>query len=284
MNNKTHNKIMAFDIDGTLLTQDHKILDSTKASIKKLQNAGYHTIICTGRIYYHSVEIAKEIGNIDYIVSCNGAQIYDVQNKEVIYTRPHDPKNAEIIINELDNIGVGAVIYGEHDIYYFHHENDSTSLKLFEGFYRNFKKHLNSAELKDFIKDNKILKVLLYFQDVDKAGIVTKRLREQFKDVAYVVRGSASAVEFSVKGVSKATGVREILKRLSLSPNDLIAIGDSENDIEVLKMANLGIAMGNALEVVKKASDVITKSNDEHGIEYAIDTFILSNDKWKATK
>ncbi len=277
--NKNNNKIMAFDIDGTLLTKNRKILDSTKSSIKKLQKAGYTTIICTGRLYSHSTQIAEEIGNIDYIVSCNGAQVYDVKTKKIIYTKPHDTKNAHLIIEELKKIGIGATIYGEHDVHYLHHDNDDKSLKLFEGYYRNFKSHLNDKNVQQFIDSHKILKVLIYFEDVDKAAKITKELQEKFQDFAYIVRGSETAVEFSVKNTSKATGVQEVLKRLHLSANDLVAIGDSENDIEVLKMANLGIAMGNALKIVKEASDVVTKDNDNHGIEHAIKTFVLKDNK-----
>ncbi len=282
--NKTHKKIMAFDIDGTLLTKDHKILDSTKESIKRVQAAGYTTIICTGRLYSHSIKIANEIGNIDYIVSCNGAQIYDVKNKKIIYTKPHKTANAELIIKELKHIGVGAVIYGEHDVHYYHHENDDKSLRLFEGFYKNFKSHLNDKNIDQFLLAHPILKVLIYFEDPQEAQKITEKLQKQFKDFAYVVRGSDTAVEFSVKNTNKATGVREILNHLNLDKKDLVAIGDSENDIEVLRMANLGIAMGNALEIVKKASDVITKDNNNHGIKHAIDTFVLADHKKREVK
>ena len=276
--NKEH-KIMAFDVDGTLITDNRKILDSTIKSVQELQKHGVKTVICTGRSYCNSVHVAEAIGKIDYIVSCNGAQIYDVVNKKLIYSQSHDVKITKLILKALSEISVSAVLYGEHETYLYDNKNDKESRQLFEGFYGEFKTHLSDDNVEDFIENNNIVKVIIYFDDVKRAAKISKMMKTRFADVVYVVRGSDRAVEFCIKGINKSTGILKILESMKLSPDNLVAIGDSENDIEMLKLANLGIAMGNALPEVKAISDEITKNNNDHGIEHAIKKYVFSAKK-----
>ena len=135
-------------------------------------------------------------------------------------------------------------------------------------------------DITGFIRENDvdILKVTLNFQMKDDGEYLnreeTSQYLKQFPDIQ-VVDGGFANLEFNKAGISKATGVRFLSEYLGVSVNDVIAIGDSENDIEMLKIAGTGIAMGNAVEEAKAAADDITASNDEDGVAKAIEKYLL---------
>ena len=125
----------------------------------------------------------------------------------------------------------------------------------------------------------RIQKVTLNFQSTPEGNYLNREIVKQYleeKPEIHVVEGGFGNLEFTRKGINKASGLTFLAKHLQIPMEQVMAIGDSENDIEMIEVAGLGIAMGNALECVKKAAVSITDTNANEGVAKAIEKYLLN--------
>ncbi len=237
-------KLIALDMDGTLLNNEHEISPENQAAIKLAKEQGMHVVISTGRSLSTCKEIIEPLGESAYLVTINGGEIYD-QNFELIERNSFDPKDVRRLWD----------LTQKHQAFFW----SSTVQGRFNS-EDPFEKELEDYEW---------IKYGFNFEDEELRDTVLEELKSH--DTFEVTNSSPLNLEINPAGINKATALRKVSKWLNLTMDNVMAVGDSLNDIAMIHEAGLGVAMGNAQDVVKKEADWVTGSNLEHGVAQAIE-------------
>ncbi|KYG27604.1 Cof-type HAD-IIB family hydrolase [Alkalihalobacillus trypoxylicola] len=254
---KKDKSVIFFDIDGTLLTEEKKLPNSTKESIFKLKELGHEVAIATGRAPFMFKELREELG-IDTYVSYNGQ--YVVLKGEVIYRNPLNSEGLEKLTEyALEN---------EHPVVFMNHEEMKANVGEDHHY---IKESINSLKIyqfpshdPEFYKGREIYQSLLFNKAPEEL-----KYEEKFKDFDFVRWHSMSA-DIVPKGGSKAIGIEKVVERLGFSKEQQYAFGDGLNDIEMLKQIENSVAMGNGEEEAKQAARYVTKAVEEDGILHGL--------------
>ena len=266
-------KLIAIDMDGTLLNSKKELLEETKQYFKNFHNKNTETllVICTGRPESGIRPYLKDLGYLEenhYIISQNGANIYESQTGKRVMDAFVDSKAIQKWIELGKKHGISVMGAGVD--YYYCFDQEPTEwmefdVKLVSGKLKRIptKESLNT----DFYK-------ILLMGDEEQLNEFETFIPEEWRDEFYVVRSQKYLVEVLTKGVNKAFGLEKLAQKLNIQPSEIAAVGDAANDIEMLEYAGLAIAMGNASEEVKSISDIVTDTNENNGVIKAIDNLI----------
>ncbi|HLR60033.1 MAG TPA: Cof-type HAD-IIB family hydrolase [Pseudogracilibacillus sp.] len=231
-------KLIAIDMDGTLLNTNNQVSSYTKKAITRAQNEGIKIVLSTGRPLSFCYDYHSELGLTTDLVTANGAQIW-TSDKQLLTERTFESKFAEELWQ-----------YGDMNDYYMWMV---ATQEMFRNSSRpiNFHEHkwikLGFGRLNKEQKDSVFVKMLEYPE-------------------LEVTSSSRSNIEVNDRHVNKASGLKVICDRLGITFDNMIAIGDSLNDKSMLEAAQIGVAMGNAIPEIKEVSNVITDTNDADGV------------------
>ncbi len=266
-------KLIAIDMDGTLLDSSNKISERTIKTIKKAEEKGIYIVIATGRILKSAINHAESLRLKKPLIACNGAIIID-KFKNIINESPLEKSK----VKEIINIGMLENIYFhfyDKDSFYSNTRSEEI-LKFYDEGSKKLKIDVNIFSDVDEILDREDLKIYKFiFVDDDKEKL--KKLRDRINQLEGIETSSSWAdnIELMSKNVSKGKAVEFLCDKLNIRPEEVMAIGDNENDLSMIEYAGLGVAMGNATEKMKERADYITSTNDEDGLAKAIEKFIL---------
>lgn len=287
-------KLIAVDLDGTMLNSYGEVTENTKRVIKQTIQKGTDVIIASGRSIDSIKTIANEIGSAKYMIAGNGAVVYDIKNDKIIYEK-YIPKSKAIDIIKICE---------ENSIYYNVYTNKSiiaSSLRYNVLYYykENIKKedskktHITLVEdiLKyvEEMKDEKIMKIFIC--DSTKSvfnSIIRKFDDEKELEVLEVSHMSRKVIkhgtvdvpveyyytEISMKNVDKWYAIQYLINKLNIEKNEVMTIGDNMNDKKMIEEAGLGVAMKGSTPVVTNIADYITDDNNNEGVAKAIGKFI----------
>lgn len=239
-------KLIALDMDGTLLNLDHEVDSRTKEAIQKALAKGVHVVLSTGRSIGTCYPYAEELGLTSYLVTCNGGQIWTVK-KELLEEHLLETE----IVEKIWNLGEGLGL---------HMWMTST-----EGFF--------IGERPENLYDYQWLKFGVDSDDKDKLDYVVKEL-SYFADLE-ITNSLPTNIEINPKGVSKAKALKRVCKEIGITMDEVMACGDSLNDIKMIQEAGIGVAMGNAQEAIKKVANHVTDTHINYGVAKAIEKFVL---------
>jgi len=266
-------KLIAIDMDGTLLNSKKQLLEETKQYFKDFHNKGTETllVLCTGRPETGIRPYLKDLGYLEenhYIISQNGANIYESQTGKRLMDAFVDSAAIQKWIELGKKHGV-SVMGGGVDYYYCFDQEPTEWMEFDTKIVSGQLKRISIEESlnTDFYK-------LLLMGDEEQLNEFETFIPEVWRDEFYVVRSQKYLVEVLKKGVNKAYGLEQLARELNIEPSEIAAIGDAANDIEMLEYAGLAIAMGNASEEVKSISDIVTDTNENNGVIKAIDKLI----------
>ncbi|WP_353092772.1 Cof-type HAD-IIB family hydrolase [Tissierella praeacuta] len=266
-------KLVATDMDGTLLNSSNQVSERTKKAIENAKAKGVHVVLSTGRVLKSALSYSRTLDLRNPIVACNGAIIVD-ETGNIIYRRPIDNSLVKEIVNIARNNNIYYHFYDENRFYShtkvdeilkFYSEGDESNridIKIFD----------NIEEITK-IKDLNIYKFL--FVDDDKNKL--QNLRTELNKLNNIETSSSWSNNIEAMGlnVSKGMALSELCNNLKINPEEVIAIGDNENDLSMINFAGLGVAMENGAESIKKQADYVTASNDEDGVAKVIEKFVL---------
>ena len=266
-------KLLAIDLDGTLLNGFHEISTENKAAIKRAQKQGTKVVIATGRPEQLCKSIVKELQINDDIIMSNGGVIGHPFKTEAVLSRTLN----EVIVQEV-------VDYCEKNsiIYLIYTAAAIISRPNFRvGFFQNRNKNLPEDEKVVFqdvetvenlyqVKPNKILIVEENIEKLKKA----KLFFENMKNVS-IVQSQRTFIDVSPDNVSKGTALKAYAEYLGLNQDEVAAIGDHDNDVAMLKYAGTAIAMENATLDCLKVANYVTLSNNSNGVAYAINKYVI---------
>ncbi len=255
-----------FDIDGTLWDENLYIPESTIEGIHNLQEAGNLAFLCTGRSRGY-VQNKKLLSlGFDGVVAGCGTYIED-KNGKILMERLIEPERAKEIMQVLEEHRV-PVVYECRDGLYMEME-----LMEKDPFYQMLIKDpdVTLKEVKEHREDVQMSKFSVAITNMTDYQWLLQAFAEDF--VGYV-HGNM-AIEYVPKGFSKAVGIQNACRLYDVDLKNTYAIGDSVNDVEMLKFANVGICMGNGTEDAKAVADFVTKPLKEGGISHALSHFSL---------
>lgn len=248
-------KIAFFDIDGTLLDLNKQLPDLTKKALTKLKENGVFVAIATGRAPFMFEKLRKEL-DIDSYVSFNGQ--YVVFENQVIYKNPLNTQEIENLYNYSLERNHPMVFMNENEMKASVANDDYVDLCI-----KSLKfpyPHVDES----YYKNKEIYQSLIFCEEQYDGQYEINFPNSRF------VRWHQYSTDVLPAGGSKAEGIKLMVERLGFNMEDVYAFGDGLNDIEMLKAVGTGVAMGNALEQVKKAADVTTTPVDDDGIWNAL--------------
>ena len=272
MMNKSDEKVLVLDIDGTLTNSKKEITENTKRGIIETLKRGHKVILASGRPtpgmkrYADELELEKYGG---YLLSFNGGRIINCRTGEIVYqkTLPNSVIPGLYRYARANDVGIVTyladnIILGTRMDQYIEIESCINGMPV--------KKVDNFPEFVDF-DVNKCLMTA----PPEIAENYEKELQGMYGDILSIYRSEPFFIEIMPKNVDKATSLDRMLNSVGLTRDNAICCGDGFNDMTMIQYAGVGVAMANAQDKVKEAADFITKSNDEDGIVTVIDKYIL---------
>ncbi len=271
-------KLICIDMDGTLLSDKHEVPELNKEMIKEATKQGVKIAITTGRIFTSAKRYSDLIGTDTPIIASNGAYIREKDKDEVIYESNLSKEqfykilevikkyNLNVYFNTCDTMITESVIPDNHAY-------KTMDADLAEEYKIKFKENAEFDKVFDEF-NGKILKAICIVDQNKEALNKAKEEMQKYDDLE-VVSSWHNNFEVMPKGTSKGNAVKILAQMLGIDREEVICIGDSENDLSMIKYAGLGVAMGNALDIVKENADYITDTNSEAGVGKVIQKFIL---------
>ncbi|WP_408011571.1 Cof-type HAD-IIB family hydrolase [Pseudalkalibacillus sp. A8] len=264
--------MLALDIDGTLLRSNFRIDRSTKEAIDYVKNKGVYVTLATGRNFPSAQKIAKALKLDSVLITHNGALIASSIDEPIHEERisANDVRNIVQIVEKYD-----AHIRLLHERYSLGNQVQQKShivAKMTMGigdplfypvtFTENLSDHLEE-------KPMSVPKIDIQFFSDEEKEAASQELKEKV-DCISITASTRCDFEIIPKSVNKAVGLQILGKHLGISMDEMVAVGDFVNDMEMIQNVGLGVAMGQSSEEVKHAADWVTRTNDQHGVGYLV--------------
>lgn len=287
-------KLVAIDLDGTLLNSYGEVSNENKQAIKNAINKGVEVVLSSGRIGDSVESIAHDLSANNYYISGNGSMLYNMQEDKIEYENFIEKEKMLKLIKICEENSIYYSIYTEnmvitkslkYNVAFYNYEN---SKKAFDK-RTNINIVQNIYEYVENLKNNKFLKITI----CDDSEIIFSRIIDKFKkinnidvlDVAHMSRkiikeGTEEVpveyyyTEITNKNVDKWTAIEILIKKLNIKREEVIAIGDNMNDKLMIKNAGIGVAMGQANPKIKEIADVVTQDNNNNGVANILNKLI----------
>lgn len=287
-------KLVAIDLDGTLLNSYGEVSNENKQAIKSAINNGVEIVLSSGRIGDSVESIAHDLSANNYYISGNGSMLYNMQEDKIEYENFIEKEKMLKLIKICEENSIYYSIYTEnmvitkslkYNVAFYNYEN---SKKAFDK-RTNINIVQNIYEYVENLKNNKFLKITI----CDDSEIIFSRIIDKFKkinnidvlDVAHMSRkiikeGTEEVpveyyyTEITNKNVDKWTAIEILIKKLNIKREEVIAIGDNMNDKLMIKNAGIGVAMGQANPKIKEIADFITQDNNNNGVANILNKLI----------
>jgi len=268
-------ELIAIDMDGTLLNPQHEITPAVKQALTAAIKKGVHVVLATGRPligikrYLEELDLQKEGF---YCISNNGALIHNAKDGSIF---------AETTLNFADylyfeglarKLGVGFHALSHSELYTAN--KDISPYSVHESFTTGIPLRYRSVEQMDpTLRFPKVMMI----DNPELLDVAISQIPHEAKERYTIMKSSPYFLEILDKTVNKGTGVQKLAEKLGIPRENIMTLGDQENDIAMLEYAGLGVAMDNALDSVKAVSQFVTKSNTEDGVAYAVEKFVLND-------
>ncbi|CAM5606459.1 putative Phosphatase YidA [Streptomyces afghaniensis 772] [Streptomyces afghaniensis] len=242
-------KLIALDMDGTLLDEKGEIPEENKKAIKEAHDQGLHVVLSTGRTIATCRDHAKSLLLNSYLITVNGSEIWDM-NGNLIERNLVDASNIQWMWELAQQ-----------------HKAKMWAASCEKVWVDEMPEDINKSEWLKFgyhIEDDKVREQVL-------TSLNEKKCFE-------ISNSSPVNIEVNALGINKAKGLKKVCELLDITMDQVLAAGDSLNDISMIKEAGIGVAMGNAQDIVKQTADVVTLTNNDNGVAYAIRKWALKKE------
>ena len=289
-------KLVAIDLDGTLLNSYGEVSENTRKALKKAKENGTEIVLSSGRPISSTESLAVELGVDNYLISGNGAAVYDIQNQKILYDRFLTKQQVLDIAKMCEENSFFYNVYTEdeviasslnYNILFYHKENIKKVKKkrTHINIVQNIEEYIKQSGKEKFLKItvcdeskfifNSIMKRLKEIQGIDVLEIAYMS-RKKIKDGTNDVDIQYYYTEITNENVNKWTAIQYLLDKLNIRPKEVMAIGDNFNDKEMIEEAGLGVVMGNSNPKMKEIGDVIVADNNSEGVLEAINKYIIN--------
>jgi 5-amino-6-(5-phospho-D-ribitylamino)uracil phosphatase len=240
-------KLLALDMDGTVLDDDQRISKENADAIRSACDAGIKVIFSTGRAFVNALPYAEELGLNAPMITVNGSEVW--KNTRELHLRHLLDREAVKRMHAMSE---------EHNVWFWAYSTE-----------RLYNKENWGAD----IEAEEWLKFGYFTKDDRVREILWRELRAM--GGLELTNSSPHNIEINPGGVNKATGIQTVCELIGCEMSQVVAVGDSLNDMAAIQAAGLGVAMGNAQDEVKQAADIVVRTNNEHGVAQVIREYML---------
>lgn len=268
-------KLICIDMDGTLLNSKHEVSDENKDAIKKANEKGIKIAITTGRIFCSAKYYSDIIGVSTPIIASNGAYIREKDRDEVIYSNTIPNDLIVKIYDVIHKYGLKLSFNTCNTLLSSYELPETHAYKVMNKLVSDDNKvtFIVYKSIDDILPkyENQILKgIVIEKEDTETLFKAKEELKAKYGNDLHVVSSDPYNFEVMLNTSTKGNAVKTLAEKFGFTSDEVICIGDSENDISMLKYAGMGVAMGNALDLVKDLADYITEDNEHSGVGKAI--------------
>lgn len=267
-------KLIAIDLDGTLLNENRQISQADFEALHYAHKKGAKIVLCTGRPYLAMKDFVEQIGlntKDDFVITYNGGQVHAANDGSVVVGHTLSKKDVLEWYYQLKSIGLPISIIDQTTIYEPIADHTTVKSDYIERTSTNL-----PSEVLDFnqIHDDHVFNKFVVSTSPEildsKIALIEERLLQSYS----VFKSRPFLLEIVAKGVNKGNTLKELGQKLNIQPSEMMAIGDQENDLSMINLAGVGVAMGNAIPKVKKQADFVTLDNENAGVCFAIHHFL----------
>lgn len=272
-------RLIAFDLDGTFLDDNKNIPPENLRALERAAEKGVLAVPATGRIYAGLPEPLKTLPFLRWYITANGSYVYDAKEDRAVARAEVSAERAVEFYSHADTLGVLYDCYQDNWGY-------MTAWMLVEAMcvipdpgVRRLIADLRSPvpELKEYLlkKGTGVQKLQLYFTDPEQRRRELEALPGRFPDMSFSTSMPFN-IEINAREATKGQALLSLCRHLGLDPAQTLALGDGTNDLDLLQLAGVGVAMENAEPAVKAAADVVTADNNAGGFAAAVEKYVLS--------
>lgn len=261
-------KLVAVDLDDTLLDRNTAVSSRTRQAIQAAIDQGVTVTVATGRMYPSALPYARQLKLDVPIITYNGALITACLSEKRLYYRPLDYDVACQVLELFRERGWYIQSY-INDILYVKEDNDWS--RLYER-----TAGITAEKIGDkLFQPTEAPTKLLSIAEPAKVDEIRETVRSLFGEKLYIANSKPTYLELAHSDVNKGRALAFLADRLQISRKEIMAVGDSINDLDMIEYAGWGVAMGNAADAVKAAAQAVTLRNDEDGVAEAIEKYVL---------
>lgn len=269
-------KLVAIDIDGTLVNEEKIMTEKVKNTIHKAMDQGIKIVICTGRPIEGIKPYLEELGMFkedDFVISQNGAVITRTDTGEIIEMWPFENESIKELYAFGKDFSADFLIMNEEHFYLITSDEETVAIRpALQGEGETVRMVVETttlANLKgDYVK-------ALFFGDTAEIDEVEAALPAEFRQLFSVTRSQDYLLEMGAKGINKGTALMKLAEDLGIKRDEVMAIGDGNNDYEMIQAAGLGVVMENGTDYLKSVAKEMTLSNENDGVAHALEKFVL---------
>lgn len=265
-------KLIALDLDGTLNNDHKQITPKTLAALMDAQRRGVRLALASARpspglFKERDILQMQRFGGV--LMSYNGGRITDAASGQVLFETAMDPEQTKAVLRQLAQLPVTPILDDGEQFFV----TDRDGYKVDYECRNNQMTCTQVEDLAEFLSFAPV-KILMSVLP-ERLKEVQERIAASLPEELSVVQTAPFYLEVIPRSIHKGQGIRDICRVLGIQPSEVIAFGDAENDIPMLREAGIGVAMGNAGDTVKAAADYITSSNNEDGIAAALEQLLV---------
>lgn len=269
-------KLIAIDIDGTLINDNEEITPRVRDAIRIVREKEIKVVLVTGRPIGGVTNIIKQLGldeEDDYVVTYNGAFVQNTNTKEIVEQNFLTYDDLVTLYSLSIDLNSPMHYFDINHIYTPSKEiNKYTIYEAYANEIPLFYKPINEVA-----KDMQIPKIM-FIDEPERLDKTIKAIPTTVKDKYMMVKSAPFFFEILHPKVSKGIALKQLAEKLSIHPENIMSIGDGDNDVSMIEFTGYGVAMANASQAVKKSADYHTLSNEEDGVAHAIEKIILETD------
>ena len=289
-------KLVAIDLDGTLLDSYGQISENNKNAVKDAVNKGTKVVIASGRGVMSVKNFANEIGANEYAVCGNGAVVYDFKQESIIYDKFLSQKKVLQLIKICEENSIYYNVFTEdtiltsslaYNVLFYNQENvkKPDSKKTNINIIQNIYKYIQEREKEDYLKmcicdKNNIIfgGIMKMLKEVKNVNVmeVAHMARKLIANGTDYVPVEYYITEIMNQNADKWNAVKFLADKFNIKESEIITIGDNVNDEQMLKNAGLGVAMGNSAPYIQKMAKEVTLDNNSGGVAHIVEKYILN--------
>ena len=258
-------RLVAIDLDGTLLDREYRISPANRAAIDACRQAGAHVLIATGRMFASVERYTRELGFDDWQITANGAVLAHPRSGELQVRRHMTPHELRTVVTVLARHTAPYLVFSPSRIATEHDNPLANSL----SHYGEPPSLLHSRDELMALPD--VVKVLTFAP----AGAADATLGDALRATVDVIRTGADFLEFLPHGVGKGAALADLMQRYGVPGDEVLAIGDNENDLSMFAVAGMSVAMANAAAHIRTSARAVTASVDHDGVALALRRYVL---------
>ncbi|WP_368251887.1 sugar-phosphatase [Enterococcus sp. 2201sp1_2201st1_B8_2201SCRN_220225] len=267
-------RLIAIDIDGTLVNSERQLTERVKNTLIAARNKGVKIVLCTGRPLpgvQPELEALGLLSDQDYVITYNGSLVQNVGTKAEIFSA-HLTKDDYVDIQYMaQKLGVHLHVSSNDAIYTAN--RDISPYTVHESWLVHMPIKYRTAD--EMISNPVEMIKLMMIDEPEILDAAIAQLPADFRERYTVVKSAPFYLEVLHPGASKGVALAQLASHLELTADEVMAIGDNENDLTMIDYAGIGVAMANAIDLVKEAADVETASNDEDGVALVVEQYVL---------